>query len=446
MRILATAVLGVLLIALTLQADVPRVRTRPELPPNEVLQRLGLKKRWHVYVPIEGRRDAVNLAEVLPGQLVLWSYSGSLMTVDAETGALQWLSKFGEPYKALPQAIVGHAHTFYAITGNKLAGFDRATGRLEWKYELTGVPAATPAVSPDQLFVITTTGRVYVFAIPLSQTEGAVAERAVPLPPGPINYGRSPSALTTIREPQQQWTYDPDYRFVQSPVVTDSFVLLSDDSGRLQLFRKDKRSLVDRFEGRAPVTAPLGQMGNAVYAATADREVYAFDLDTGRIQLRWQFTIGGQVPYRPVVIDDELYVSAIGHGLFCLDRHTGDLLWRQPEAERFLAVSQRMVFALSPRGELLLLDRKRGRSVGSWDARGYQLKIPNEVNDRLYLANYDGLVLCLQDADPEHNKPVYHNVPARKAEPEAKAAEPEKKPEPEPPKKPPKPVVEKEDK
>jgi hypothetical protein len=59
--------------------------------------------------------------------------------------------------------------------------------------------------------------------------------------------------------------------------------------------------------------------------------------------------------------------------------------------------------------------------VGVWDARDFVVKIPNEMNDRLYLANHDGLVLCLQDSSREHDRPIWHQAPKK---PEAAPVKP----------------------
>src|SRR3954463_6935383 len=58
------AAISILTVALA-QAPV-RVRTRPIVPPLEVLDRLGLSLTWHFRLPIDNPLDGIATLQVLP--------------------------------------------------------------------------------------------------------------------------------------------------------------------------------------------------------------------------------------------------------------------------------------------------------------------------------------------------------------------------------------------
>jgi outer membrane protein assembly factor BamB len=131
------------------------------------------------------------------------------------------------------------------------------------------------------------------------------------------------------------------------------------------------------------------------------------------------------------VTDDSLYVSAERAGLYRLNRATGDTIWRNADASRFLATNNKFVYALDASGRLLVLDRRRGTQLAAYDGtRDFVVPLSNELNDRIYLASNDGLLVALHDRD--YPTPVrVKNVPALKpsvGQPGAKQPAAEKEP------------------
>jgi hypothetical protein len=95
-----------------------------------------------------------------------------------------------------------------------------------------------------------------------------------------------------------------------------------------------------------------------------------------------------------------VYVSAERAGLYRLDRETGDTIWRNSDAERFVGVNNKYVYAADPSGRLLIMDLARGNVLSSLDAtRDFVVPISNGLTDRVFLASNDGLLVCLHDRD-----------------------------------------------
>src|SRR2546423_3764243 len=73
----------------------------------------------------------------------------------------------------------------------------------------------------------------------------------------------------------------------------------------------------------------------------------------------------------------------------------GEDVWRNPEGDRVAAVNPKFVYALDTAGRLLVIDRERGRTLSRYDMHDYPVGINNEWTDRLFLGAHSGLIICL---------------------------------------------------
>src|SRR5262249_7155470 len=133
------------------------------------------------------------------------------------------------------------------------------------------------------------------------------------------------------------------------------------------------------------------------YLASLDYNLYAINMVSGRTQ--WRFTGPAPILRRPAVLEEEVYVAPEGSGLYRLSRATGDPLWPAPAlgVARFLSASSRCVYGRDTSGRLVILDRKRGTQLSSYDTTEYVVPLTNDFTDRIYLAAHNGLIVCLHD-------------------------------------------------
>ena len=166
-----------------------------------------------------------------------------------------------------------------------------------------------------------------------------------------------------------------------------------------------------RYAGDSRFSATRGYSDTAAYLPTEDSHLYAVDIDSGKVL--WRYIPGRPVIRKPIAVDvndggaveKDLYVTASGKGLARLNRDTGEPVWKighddfAPEADRFIAVNPKFVYATDGRGRLLVLDRKNGAVLSHYDIRDYAFPISNADTDRIYLAANNGLIVCLHDKD-----------------------------------------------
>jgi outer membrane protein assembly factor BamB len=423
MRTLTCTVLAGLLGVLSLEAQPGGTLTKPSLPNPEKLHQMGLRQRWHASVPMGGARDRVEVAQAFDGQVLVQTASGGVVSLDAETGALQWSIRLGEPYRSQRLPAGGSPYTFCIVAGLKLYGIDRPTGLVHWDLDLPGVLSTAVGMDDTRFFLATADGGVYAYVLPLSRraleekfSKEGIAGQVVFNSPDPIV---NPSS---IRVPHRLWYFHTDAPVMLPPLVLPTHVAFANRAGVVYTFDRDFNKLGDRFYSRSAITAPIGQAESRegdkpgdvkqnLYVASQDYNVYNFELVAARLALRWQTTIHSKVLIKPAVIGPDLFVVGVDQGLFCLDRMDGAVRWRQPQAEEFLAASKRLVFAGDRWGNVLCLDRQKGNVLNTWDTRNWAFRLTNEHSDRLYLVNHDGQIVCLHDQDKEYAKPLKHNAP-----------------------------------
>ena len=62
-------------------------------------------------------------------------------------------------------------------------------------------------------------------------------------------------------------------------------------------------------------------------------------------------------------------------------------------------------------GNLTMVSRSSGETIGSLPLRRYNVRTVNDRTDRIFLATESGLVICLRQIG--HPYPVYHRYPDR---------------------------------
>jgi len=457
-----TKVVGVtaawLLVAPGLWAQsLPQIHSRPTVPSAEALARLNLQVGWRVFVPLHGSRDGLFSVQVINGEILVQTRSGGISLIDAASGAPLWRAQVGAPYMvSLPLGY--NSRSVFAVNRSYLYAFSRATGQLQWEVALPYSASAAPVADDDQLYLCLANSRLAVYQLPKNgnghpaggyvSSMGKAAEnqpsersatvatsesfgvggRAV-VSVGPLGAGRSVNSnyssgpLTAARRlndseatgprPQLIWEYEPGARLEQAPLLSQDLLTVAGADGSFFTTSKHERREFFRFHTEAPLSAPLGQHGEMAYVASQDHNVYALDVAAAKV--RWRFTAGAPVLSKPEVTDEDVYLEPKRVGLYRLRRATGELVWHNRSAERFLANNRKYVYATDRSGRLLVLDRERGTSVGTLDTRDFVVPICNEWTDRLFLASHDGQLLCLHDRQyrsPIRTKTVtvYKNV------------------------------------
>jgi outer membrane protein assembly factor BamB len=419
-----------------LSADTyTRVITRPKIPSQEVMDRLALEFNWHARVELDGPRDSIYSIQVIPRgvgdaiktEVLVQTVAGAVHLFDGETGALRWFTPVGIRYSPmLPAAynaqsiIVVRRGTFYVLHRDSGAQrvYTKVKGTREYGVQLDAMPSAAPAAS-DALVAFAFPTQVQTYLLPDFDNLSVVREKD----PEIVAQEKTGSV-----QPLHYWTYyDPTMRLSSPPVITPSQIAIAAPDGRVISLAPAEAKYRLRFEFRTGggLSLPPGDDGDFCYVGGQDFNLYAFNMETGR--LNWRFASGAVIQRRPDVNDADVFIISQGRGLFRVHRFTGDSYWLEPSGDRFLAahyykdpqdkfkvdrqgrVLAKYVYAADRQGKLLILDGERGGILAHFDTSAWQTPVENQWTDRLYLGNLDGQILCLRPRDsrrPQVNKSV----------------------------------------
>jgi outer membrane protein assembly factor BamB len=436
--------------------------SRPEIPPSEVLDRLHLQVGWHIYLPVDGRKDGIFSVQLTGKDILVQTRSGLVVSLDPETGRTNWRTAVGLGYRNWP-GLAYNSRLVLVVNGTSLYALDRGTGAQQWHYELEDSPAATPTADEEQVYIPLGTGRLSVFVIATAAPPapaGKPGEKPA-MSPKPSDFERGPGVLPEPGTPSRpmglysggpppvsitggygsresnrsgaeshpplvmSFQHSGDYRIELPAVVTPEVMAAADAKGTVVGASRFTPKVLWSFPAEAPISALLEQHGDTVYAASQDGNLYALDMLSGK--LLWRFTAPTPVLRKPDVTDEDIYAAPTANGLYRLERRGGQELWHNRTASRFLAANPKFVYAADPDGRLLVLDHRRGRVLSGYLMRDFTVRIGNEWTDRVYLGANDGQLLCLHDSD--YAEPVIN----RKLEELPAPPPPKGKPGPKPP-------------
>ena len=193
--------------------------------------------------------------------------------------------------------------------------------------------------------------------------------------------------------PRLLWDHQTNLRISKRPVLGVKDVLVV-GTGREALFIDKTGTNSVPFVADAPFSSPVGQYGMLAYAACTDGTIYAFDLPNRSVA--WSVTAHGGFD-RPIVLDDDLFVTAERGGVTRFVRATGQFVWQNPAAVAFLAGNPKFVYARDSVGRLMILDRDRGTTLATYDMGDFGPGLVNGESDRLILGADSGVLISLHD-------------------------------------------------
>lgn len=402
--------------------------TRPAIPQERILKRLQLELAWTVRLPTEGQKDGIASFQVLPNvkgdEVLVQTYSGLVMLLDAEKGDVKWRVPVGLPFtKLLPAAY--NDETIFVTRGNwifalnrkngyhKLYTIERRTGAVTLGAQLEYAPSAMPTADPVAVF-IPTVNRVSTYL--MNFYEGLLE-----LPP--VNPAAGLPDTTVASAPPPKLANSRLFLGVGStkPLVLakDRIAFLSDD-GTLYSINRFTLATIFTFKARGAASVPLGHYEDMVYFGSNDFTLYAIDLNSGEVF--WRYLSGGIVTRQPIATEKDVFVVASSQGLARVDRGNGHRKWLNPDADHFLSTNGKFVYATDRRGYFLVIDYERGRTLARYDLRDYVVRVANRWSDRVFLAAHDGRIICLRHRDlVRPYRPI--PLPENRATPQTKKKE-----------------------
>ncbi len=201
--------------------------------------------------------------------------------------------------------------------------------------------------------------------------------------------------------------------------VTDDNVIFALGKPRQdeKVEKVERPAVSERLMSSIPA-APVAS-GTTHYVPFSNGTLIALDATGGNlasgISPKWRANPGGLNNHSPFVTKTHLYAAGDNTGVVCLDRATGDIVWRSDNgADRVIGANEELVYIRDRQGRFLVYDAKRPTDparqksvpLGSANFSDFNINIVNTASDRVYLAADNGLIVCLRDAAAKYAKPV----------------------------------------
>jgi outer membrane protein assembly factor BamB len=434
-----------------------RIYTTPKLPMREALERMNLTVAWNTRVKVDGNRDGIFSVQLIPGkenQLIVQTHKGSVLLFDADNGDLVWKNQVGVEFWT-PQPAAWNSQSIFVTRRNILHVLNRFNGsqrvytynelarQPEFGYPLLYTPNAAPVADEDFLY-LSMGDRFNTLFIP----DFAAVERAKRAIDELKKKGKSPltplpsEEYIPLGKESPQPIYYWGHRFASeftksSPLVYGEQLSVLTTDGlltSLPRYNKGPREELFRFKAIGKTLGAPGQYRNMAFLASDDFNVYAINMNNGR--LAWRYVAGAPLLREPHANDRDVFVSPERGGLRRLDRVSGREVWINQDSQRFLAANDAYVYALDSVGRFNVIDARRGTTLATLNLSDWAIAIPNEWTDRIYLAANDGQILCLRHRDlakpivmksPEVPKAVEEKKPMEEPKKEEEKKDDDKK-------------------
>jgi outer membrane protein assembly factor BamB len=146
------------------------------------------------------------------------------------------------------------------------------------------------------------------------------------------------------------------------------------------------------YETEGPITGDVVVDGTGTYVASTDRSLYRLDTMSG--VRRWRVRFPKSLNEGPTVASNTVYQYCDGEGVTALNADTGQKLWNNPEARKFVCRSAERVYFVTADHRLLAVDAADGRMLRTAALRTGAVPIRNPHDDTIYFATARGNVLC----------------------------------------------------
>lgn len=362
------------------------------LPPESMLNRRGLTRRWWSHATINSQRDKLMYMEVDERYLFLQTSAGTITAFDCESGKRLWARPIGPMDRAIYPATLND-DLLFVVSGLKMYAVRKETGNIVWELEIPDQPTSSPAADDQRVFVGCLDGSLYAFDL------------------AKVSDLYSQGYLPQYTQETISWRYRTSKEIVIPAVPDGSLVAFASRNGSIYIVAAEDRKLKFQFETDARLSAPIVHYGDTLMVASEDSSFYSLNARSGKPV--WQFTTGNVIRKAPVLIDDEVYLLPERDSLYKLSAETGQPVWPQPfpKIVDFLAAGSEWVYVVDNQNNLVVLSRATGSAQAAFPLNNFTKHLTNDRSDRIYVATESGLVMCLHQLGRDF--PRFHQHPDR---------------------------------
>ncbi len=188
----------------------------------------------------------------------------------------------------------------------------------------------------------------------------------------------------------------------QPPLYEDGYIVAVGSAGEVMCLRAGSISQVWSRKALAPIVADAVAGNGAVYVASLDQHLRAFELAENRSPL-WEYLTESPLTDSPVLIGDRVYQQVESEGLVCLealplDSPGGVVIWQAKDAGGNVLTQMRdtLITWDADDKELAIVDSRLGAPISSFHLPHIDSIMATEVvGGDIYATAMDGRILRL---------------------------------------------------
>lgn len=188
--------------------------------------------------------------------------------------------------------------------------------------------------------------------------------------------------------------------FYATPTLTSDGQLLVGDFNN-ELHSLDTKSGTVRWTFKANgrwIAQPVVE-GTTIYAANADRTLYALDLNGGLI---WKFKTKNLLWSTPLVMDGVVYLASMDHYLYAIDGRSGKEIWKTDSGGAIIGNpvnANGTIYIGTLANEILAINASNGSIQGRFAAGNAVWSGPAVKDGNLYFGDLNGTFYAVSEQD-----------------------------------------------
>lgn len=297
--------------------------------------------------------EIIDLVQRVEDNIYLSTRKGFVYCIDGRRHEILWKFEAPEPLASPPHIAQDSVYVF--DIKNILYSLDKE-GKLRWKKRFEEEITSGIEENNRQIYFGTANGSFFA----LNQDNG-----------------------------EKLWSFQTGEAIRSKPVVARGIIMFGCDDHNLY-FLTGKGALIDRFNFKDKIQAPLTIDGDFLYLGSEDRYFYCIDIK--KRKQRWKVKTGSQTYIPPVVDENRVFFLCWNGVLYCLNKKNGTILWWNTVPSRsfyHLEIIEKKIVVSSFSSLLVCFEIETGEKKGNFDASQEIRSNPLWFDPHLLINLYD---------------------------------------------------------
>ena len=338
-------------------ADAPIVSPKWDISHSD-WDELGYEWKWTGFPPLQPGA-VINHATAYDDLLVFQGSGSTLSVLESNTGKVRWSRQVDRPATRFQESVL-RGETLYTASDTDLWEFDIHNGNTIDRDALGTLVNTSPLLVENLAIFGTLSGELFAFEM--------------------INDFKL-------------WSYRFDGPInIPAIQIDDNFIAAISENGELRTLQSANAHSGMHTQIAGGSEADLVTDGVAIYVASKDQSIYAFDSEDGfRF---WRVRSSDPVTVQHTLYDGVLYATTDDTGLTAIDASTGDILWNNDSIGGWvLTVVDGNELIVFSGFELLAIDKERGDIIPRMPLKDIAGIRTNSVdNGDIYVITLEGSV------------------------------------------------------